>query len=340
MPIPVGLFETNLDSSMMLALPALPIASEFATRYKSSGSVTVVEGRRSGDIWISKGDAVDHRNKFSRAASMLAPVPKLSVLPPSPGMQDDEGEVTPPLPLQSEPSTASAFTITAQSENSVEIGRARAESKSNSFHSAFEDSIPVATRIMTAQRHYSAIAKTLVLPPSPDHEGRLSMQSAQSTYSDVTQSAYSTSAQALPSRRNSHLRSRSASSVYKSSVSGPRSPISPPPSSPLPPTPPKNGVLDTSGFSFNAVDDINEIDALSAKLLPLLIPGLKVGPQMKVKESPLKSGGMTTAFTSTSSFSSPEQTSTPVQSKKGKNSTKKRHHLSLPRFVSSERYIN
>lgn len=339
MPIPVGLFETNLESSMIQALPTLPAASDYASRYKSSGSVTVVEGRRSGDIWIAKGDAVDHRSKFSRAASMLAPVPKLSVLPPSPGMDvdDDKGEVTPPLPLQYAPSTPSAFTLTT-SEDSVEIGRARAESKNNSFHSAFEDSIPVATRIMTAQRHYSAIAKTLVLPPSPDHEGRMSMQSVQSTYSDVKedspQSAYSTSTEALPPRRNSHLRSRSASSVYyKSSVSGPRSPISPPPSSPLPPTPPRKDVLDTSGFSFGAVDDINEIDALSAKLLPLLIPGLKVGPQMKVKDSPLKSGGMTTAFTSTSSFSSPEQTSTPVQSKKGKNSTKKRHHLSLPRSV-------
>ncbi|KLO16348.1 hypothetical protein SCHPADRAFT_848273 [Schizopora paradoxa] len=337
MPIPVGLFETNLESSIIEALPTLPTASDYASRYKSSGSVTVVEGRRSGDIWIAKGDAVDHRSKFSRAASMLAPVPKLSVLPPSPGfdVEDEKGEVTPPLPLQHVPSTPSGFTLNS-SENSVEIGRARADSKNNSFHSAFEDSIPVATRIMTAQRHYSAIAKTLVLPPSPDHEGgRVSMQSVQSAYSDIKedspQSAYTTSSDALPSRRGSHLRSRSASSVvYKSSVSGPRSPISPPPSSPLPPTPPRKDVLDTSGFSFNAVDDMNEIDALSAKLLPLLIPGLKVGPQMKVKDSPLKSGGMTTAFTSTSSFSSPEQTSTPVNSKKGKNSTKRRHHLSLP----------
>lgn len=49
--------------------------------YGKSSSHTVVEGRRSGDVWIEKGQAVDMPSRVGRMASLLIPHPKLSVLP-------------------------------------------------------------------------------------------------------------------------------------------------------------------------------------------------------------------------------------------------------------------
>lgn len=317
MPIPSGLFETHSELPLVHPSGLLPSPTDFESRFKRSGSVTVVEGRRSGDIWIAKGDAVDGKNKLGRAMSLLSPVPKLSVLPPSPGMDTEEGEVTPPLPIQD--STLPSVSATPQSENSVEIGRGYDGDRNSSYYSA-TDSLAVMTRIMTAQRHYSALAKTMVIAPSPDKR-------ANSVIS--TRSAYTSAAEATQATRStSHLRSRSTSSINKSSVSGPRSPISPPPSTPLPPTPPrKEDISQTSGYSFDAVEDINEIDSLSAKLLPLLIPGLKIGSDIRIQESPRS---VLQGFTSATSFSSPDSTSTPIRPLK-KSSTHKKHHMSLPR---------
>ena len=335
MPIPSGLFETHSETSLPLPAPA-PSPTLFEDNYKRSGSsMTVVEGRRSGDVWLSKGDAVDGKSKLGRAMTLLSPVPKLSVLPPSPGMDAEEGEITPPLPLQVESPTPSAF-ATPQSENSIEIGRRHARNRNVADHSAFNDSLAVATRIMTAERHYSALAKTIVVPPSPTMDKRFSASTTGSRLEKSSKDVYTSAAEMTPSipRANTHLRSRSTSSIDKSSFSGPRSPISPPPSTPLPPTPPLKKPQDespSSGFSFNAVDDINEIDSLSAKLLPLLVPGLKIGPDTRVQESPQKMNLQ--GFTSMSSFSSPDSTSTPVRPLKKKISAHKKHHMSLPRYV-------
>jgi len=38
-----------------------------STNVASSVSIIVVEGRRSGDIWLAKGYAIDGEDKFSRA---------------------------------------------------------------------------------------------------------------------------------------------------------------------------------------------------------------------------------------------------------------------------------
>lgn len=335
MPIPSGLFETHSDTSLPLPAPA-PSPTLFEDHYKRSGSsMTVVEGRRSGDVWLSKGDAVEGKSKLGRAMTLLSPVPKLSVLPPSPGIDAEEGEITPPLPLQVESPTPSAF-ATPQSENSIEIGRKYARDRNNADFSAFNDSLAVATRIMTAERHYSALARTIVVPPSPTLDKRTSTSTSSSRFDKSSKDAYTTAAETTPSipRANTHLRSRSASSINKSSFSGPRSPISPPPSTPLPPTPPSKILQDnespSSGFSFNAVDDINEIDSLSAKLLPLLVPGLKLGPNIRVQDSPQKMNLQ--GFSSTMSFSSPESTSTPVRPLKKKAASHKKNHMSLPRY--------
>ncbi|KAH8118462.1 hypothetical protein DFH11DRAFT_1502630 [Phellopilus nigrolimitatus] len=81
-PIPSGLFETRSESSIIVPPSGnLPSPRELGSRYTRSGSVTVVESRRSGDVWLSKGDAIDGKNKLRRAMTMVSPAPKLSVLP-------------------------------------------------------------------------------------------------------------------------------------------------------------------------------------------------------------------------------------------------------------------
>jgi hypothetical protein len=99
----------------------------------------------------------------------------------------------------------------------------------------------------------------------------------------------------------------------------------------------------SSGFSFGAVDDINEIDALTAGVLPVLVPGLTVGDNMKIKEgdySPpgtfskskgMKAMKMLAEFGA--DFSSPEVHFTPARNRpRGrKESGHKRNHFSLPR---------
>lgn len=118
-----------------------------------------------------------------------------------------------------------------------------------------------------------------------------------------------------------------------------------------------------SEYSFGPVcnDDLKEIDALSAGLLPLLVPGLKVGPDMIVKEMDWSSSPGTWSksaaaknvarmsknnhnaredeefgFASGADFSSPQFHSTPT-SKNGARSRKssghKRGNFSLPRCV-------
>ncbi|TDL29653.1 hypothetical protein BD410DRAFT_892912 [Rickenella mellea] len=317
LPIPSGLFDGRPDvPSTVTRVPSPASTLDYMSRYKRSGSVTVVEGRRSGDVWIANGDAIDGQNKVGRAFGMLAPVPKLSVLPLD-GPQD-QGEVTPPLPMQFETPTETTVS-TPQSLNSAELGQTRQESRASSYWSLADDSVAHTTRIMIAQRHYSAVAKTMVLPPSPEKR---------ESYAGMTTST--------PARPNSHIRSRSTSSINnslnKSTVSGPRSPITPPPSTPLPPTPPRKPShqrSNSSGFSFGAVNDIDAIDKLSAGILPLLVPGLTVGSDVKVSDTRVGKPKVD-GFSSTSSFSSPENHSTPARPRTKKSSSQKRNHFSLP----------
>lgn len=46
----------------------------------SAMTMTVVVGRRSSDVWLTKSTAVDNRNWLQRALSILVPTPSLSVL--------------------------------------------------------------------------------------------------------------------------------------------------------------------------------------------------------------------------------------------------------------------
>ncbi|KAI5999860.1 hypothetical protein F5J12DRAFT_270440 [Pisolithus orientalis] len=353
-PIPTGLFDVHAKPPPAAVLRAPSPADTLATYtrdYKRSGSVTIVEGRRSGDVWISQGDAIDGKGKVGRALGLMSPVPRLAVLPIDD--EKDEGERTPPLPLQEEPSFPSTLPLTPASTNSAELGRSRKESKSSSHLSTGEEAF--ASRIMIAQRHYSALATTVVVPASPDKQEEL----ADGVVSVATGVAVESAA--APGAA-SHLRSRSVSSVIGQAITTEDLDISPPPSDPLPPTPPniRNAKLAkqlmhkksySSGFSLGAVgsEDMKEIDALTAGVLPLLVPGLKVGEDMKIKDwefspplsstvakksrrAPKGSHGSDFGVLAREEFSSPQLHSTPAQERRRgrKVSAHRRNHFSLP----------
>ncbi|KAJ7167609.1 hypothetical protein C8R46DRAFT_1218540 [Mycena filopes] len=349
LPIPHGLFDirgdlpadTVRDTGRGGSVPTYKWSHEY--KRSTSASVTVVEGRRSGDVWMSNGDAVDGKSKMSRALGMITPMPKLSVLPPE---EDDSVPLTPPLPMQNGDDSSLPVSIhnSTQDEMSAQFGRLRQDSKASSVAN---ESMAYASQIMIAQRHYSALAQTMVLPSGGSPEKRTSRGGHLVVASGVRASN--------PNRQSAHLRTRSTSSVPHSPTTDSFN-ISPPPAFPLPPTPEKvraarlrqsllkhKKSFSSGGFSFGAVDDMNEIDALTAGVLPLLVPGLKVGSNMRIKE------GQWTPPTSSSygrakgrsvkhlqefggDFSSPDIHSTPARTRAPpkKTSTHKRHHFSLP----------
>lgn len=346
-PVPSGLFDIRPDSPVETLRGPSPIGNDRPFKWSSdykrsmSTSVTVVEGRRSGDVWLTNGDAVDGKSKIGRAIGVLTPVPKLSVLPPE---DMDDGEMTPPLPIQNEDSLPINICHTPRSESSVQFGR-----MTNGHLSVGDESVQFASRIMVAQRHYSALAQTVVVcgSSSDNHEA-------------VNDEVVGVATGAVTAARQSaHLRSRSASSIIGPDTPNARSTfnISPPPPFPLPPTPPNVRAARlaslahkksfSSGFSFGPVDNMNEIDALTAGVLPLLVPGINMDG-MKVREgdwipsgSYNRSNGKKLAKKLKEfgeGFSSPEIHSTPARSRtrvprERKISAHKKNHYSLPRYV-------
>jgi hypothetical protein len=110
----------------------------------------------------------------------------------------------------------------------------------------------------------------------------------------------------------------------------------------------------SSGFSFGAEvnDDVNEIDVVTAGVLPLLVPGLKVGSDMKIKDfefdppisstvtkkkrqlsSHMPQGNSDFGMPAKEDWQSPVVPETPANGKARpkKMSSHKSHHLSLPR---------
>ncbi|KAH9938012.1 uncharacterized protein B0H18DRAFT_503 [Fomitopsis serialis] len=372
LPIPSGLFETYSEppsaANRAPSPTSLAPSFKFSHEYKRSGSVTVVEGRRSGDVWVSNGDATDGKNKLQRAVGLLQPVPKLSVLP----INDvPEPMLTPPLPIQNE-EDAPTIPPTPQSENYAEFGqhRTRKESKASSYYSGASAEAHLQSQIFIAQKHYSTLATKMVLPPSPDRRA---------SFDDAPVGA-ATGVEAEPkeaSRGSQHLRTRSVSSIKD-----PREthfPMSPPPSLPLPPTPPSMRELrerqakllthrktqshssSVINYSFRPVDDDNvaEIDALSAGLLPILVPGLMVGSDVRVREwtwdspasiasrtsskytklgktskghkaVPSELGGLSSEFPSPELHSTPPARRAKTMQRDRKISAHKRNHFSLP----------
>lgn len=345
--IPSGLFESTAQPMPELARTSSPTnARPWSHEYKRSGSVTVVEGRRSGDIWLSNGDAIDGKNKIGRAFEMLNAKPKLSVLPlENFVVKSIDGELTPPLPLQSAPNSVPPTPV---SENSEELGRKK--SKASSYYSTSDETALHTARVMVAQKHYSVLAMTMVVPPSPDPE-----RGSYAAAPEETEATGIASGVAIYERTEgrSHCRTRSTSSI---STSRSRNVISPPPAFPLPPTPPSVKAVRAMAHkrSYSSGLSMTEIDALSAGILPNLVPGLKIGHGVKISDDwrfssashtrgslngktfddflaglPQELGGPS------GEFSSPEFHSTPATNgkKPGQRTRKaghKKHHFSLP----------
>ena len=322
------------------------IGRPWSHEYKRSGSVTVVEGRRSGDVWVHNGDAVDGKNKIGRAFEMLNAKPKLSVLPlENVAVKAIDGELSPPLPLQSAPNS---IPTTPVSENSEELGKKK--SKSSSYYSTTDETALHTARVMVAQKHYSVLAMTMVVPPSPDPEGRSFTASPVETENTGIASGVAVYER---TEGRSHCRTRSTSSV---STSKSRNVISPPPAFPLPPTPPSVKAVRAMAHkrSYSSGLSMTEIDALSASILPNLVSGLKIGEGVKVSNgwrlssaSHIKGSmkGKTYDDFLTSlheelgelpgEFPSPAFHSTPTTNRKKVNQrarkvSHKKHHLSLP----------
>jgi len=321
------------------------IVRPWSHEYKRSGSVTVVEGRRSGDIWVSNGDAIDGKGKIGRAFEMLNAKPKLSVLPlENVVVKMVDGELTPPLPLQSAPNSVPPTPV---SENSEELGRKK--SKASSYYSVSDETALHTARVMVAQKHYSTLAMTMVVPPSPDERKSFAV-----TPEEMEATGFA-SGVAIYERTEgrSHCRTRSTSSI---STSRSRNVISPPPAFPLPPTPPSVKAARAMAHkrSYSSGLSMTEIDALSAGILPNLVPGLRIGQDVKISDewrysSASRMGGSMTGKTFDDfvsglpqelgglpgEFSSPEFHSTPATNgkktgQKSRKSGHKRHHFSLP----------
>ena len=351
LPIPAVLFSRSYSQALASegsnSVTEIRIHPEMRAR---SSSLTVVEGRRSGDVWITNGEAVDGRGKAARVFGLLTPSPRLAVLPLSREGQHVE-ELMPPLPIQDE--SAVSIALSSPSANSAEMGfaRTRKDSKASSYYSVADESLAYKSQIMIAQRHYSAMATTVYLPPAPKFPSGSRPQGA--FPGDASDSAGAISTGVERGITRGHLRSQSASSSLqtpRSSIKN-RFPLTPPPSSPLPPTPPnvrafqhsRSQSSSGSRFSFGPIGHANQIDSLSAGVLPLLVPGLKVGRDMVINDcsSPPRSRGgdevMRTpplddelGFTTSTSFNSPEIHSTPARPGKRSKAANKWRHLSLP----------
>lgn len=264
---------------------------------------------------------------------MLSPAPKLSVLP-SEECGDDCGIAPLSLQLNHSPSCG---VPALQSQNGTELGRAK--SIVSSHDSAANESLACVTEIRTAQKHYTTLAQTVRVRAAPERGPSVV---------DVPGSA------AIDPSSKGYPRARSVSCPTRpqSTTAAPTTP----PSSPLPPTPPnikspKRGKtghgrsLSTGAFPLIATNDIYEIDAMTAGLLPRLVPGLKVGSDMKIRGSILPAGTLGAAskakhsselgaLTNYRAFSSPELHSTPArrqETQSGKISGQPRNHYSLPR---------
>ncbi|KAH9943214.1 uncharacterized protein BXZ73DRAFT_97267 [Epithele typhae] len=371
-PIPSELFESYSEPpSAVLRAPSpqstVASAYKYSHEYKRSGSVTVVESRRSTDVWLTNGDAVDGRGKIGRALGLLQAKPKLAVLPSEGEKVQYQEPLTPPLPIQ-DVCDRSLPPTPAQSVRSEEFGRtpgrSRKHSKASSYYSGASESQVFQTQILIAQRHYSAVAQMVAVPPSPTG---LTHEAGQDTRATAA-----TGVESKRTSRHSHLRVRSVSSVTGGSSVDSRFPVSPPPASPLPPTPPSvrerkarmmahrkthSQSSSSAGFSFGPVagDDMAEIDALSAKVLPLLVPGLKVGNDIRVRDDwefslsfrnqhhasntgtvkssktvPAELGGYSTDFSSPVGHSTPAEQPKAATTRDRKVSGHRRNHFSLP----------
>jgi hypothetical protein len=320
MPIPAGLFDTRKGSNATTPATRFKHGSldNYAREYKRSGSITVVEGRRSGDIWLSNGDAMVNKNKLGRTMEMLTPAPKLSILPPEESRE--EHKYISPLVTRIDDAPGLGAP-TPHVQNRAELRRPK--SLDLSHYSASNESLACTTKILIARKHFSTPAQTIMVPASECQPGILDPPGA-----------------AIDKPSNGHLRARSISSATRLCSTG---------FTVMNARLAKMGhrkSLSSDALPLKVIDDINEIDAMTAGLLPRLVPGLKVGRRMKIrdgimptdmfnvpteKELPPEFG----VLGAPDALSSPELHSTPVRKEEAPPGEISEHN----RNYSSLRYI-
>lgn len=271
---------------------------------------------------------------------MLSPLPKLSVV--SPKETALESPPLPPIPIPDEESWHAIARVPRHSVSDLGAQFGRLDRRSGRISATMDEGD--LTRIMVAQRHYSTLAQTMVVVPgSNSDKGECAVGSA-------------TGAAVHKSIGAAHLRTRSISTS-----TGPQTPtsstfndVSTPPPFPLPPTPPSVQAARlaskshrkwySSSQSFGPVDETNEIDSLTAGVLPNLIPGLLIGPEMKVTDGAYSPAGTLGRNKSVDipeefgmSFSSPDAHPTPTlvpkHGAKSGSRSHRRSNLSLSRYA-------
>lgn len=163
---PKEVTRTRPTSSSSATLPIHTNPTHLRVRGKS-GSYTVVEGRRSGDIWIEKRHAVDGLSRTERAISLLNPYPKLSVLPP----RDEVVDLAPPL---NEPSTnprsMQGLTISDEDVDEIALVPWMGQTMTTESTPPFlrnEDSVTSLPMVLMAEKRPKVSARTIRLNSLP-----------------------------------------------------------------------------------------------------------------------------------------------------------------------------
>lgn len=275
--------------------PIIDSLEDLRTRGISTSTFTVVEGRRSGDVWVANGDAIDGKGRLARALTMLQPSPPLSVLPQR-SIRESQG-FTPPEPLRSYGSEPQ----TPQSSISAELGRNASSmgSKSSTYYSARGvDSSAYTSSSRIAQFH-----------KTQSHLRSRSVSSTQSTLRDPLTPPPPLPLPPTPGRGEAkHVDMRHRRSFSSAPLSNP---------------------------SYGSATRNPKLDALAAAMLPLLVPGLVVDKDAEIEDAEYRPNSPSEEISTFNpvSFSSPEGHSTPVKGKSSKQmklATRKRHHFSLP----------
>jgi hypothetical protein len=263
----------------------------------STSTLTVIEGRRSGDVWMSNGDAVDGKSRLGRALTMLHPSPPLSVLPQR-HTDDNTGDFTPPEPLRSYGSEPQ----TPQSVISAELGRCDRAQSSKASSIYYSATAGASSAYTTSSRVGGSLSR------SHQHLRSRSVSSTQSTLRDPLSPPPPLPLPPTPGRGEAKYVGMRHQRSFSSA------PLS-----------------NTSNTFKSSTGRNPKIDALAAALLPMLVPGIVIdhdaelnGPDLRPSSPPDE-----VSLFNPVSFSSPEGHSTPKQSK----ATRKKHHFSLPSLV-------
>jgi hypothetical protein len=240
--------------------------------FRPSTSTTVVGGRSSTDVWLIKGEAVGGKGILGRTIGMLAPTPKLSVHP-SEGAPEPS---TPPLPMHD----FSATTLSMPTAEYVPSALGSQNIDDNEFVNVGSSwpadrtsGIPTYANERDNSDVHSLSSYAVAQATSSSTEGprtygipRTPVKSKDSVVGISTAITPSFS----PLCNDYHVRARS--SLFS-------------------PTRPSRRPLDAQEPNLPSLEPryngapnsaMTEIDGLSAGLLPLLLPGLRVGTDVHV----------------------------------------------------------